>query len=228
MKHTENKNRKKLVVLLAMSAFAFAVTRGTLAYFTDTKSISNEFTSGSVEIKLEESVVIQDVDAYGNNKWSLDPNEKTEEGNKYELVYPGAVLPKDPTITNLGDNAANIRVKVVIENWEEWKTALDMEDAGGTDGTFANMIFANINDDFKFTEGIIVDEKLTCVYIYDEVLVTEGTTPPVFTAINIPTSLTEKDVEALNGTVTVIADAIQAVEAFTIENMWSKYDAQNQ
>jgi|GEM_PF-2402459 len=228
MKHKWNKNKRKLAALLAIGTFVFVVTRGTLAYFTDTKSVTNEFTSGSVEIKLEESVVIQDVDAYGNNKWTINTESKTEEGNKYELVYPGAVLPKDPTITNMGKNAANIRVKVVVDNWGEWKTALGMEDEDGTEGTFTGTILGNIDEDFEFAEGSISDDELTCVYIYKNVLAVEGITPPVFTSINIPTSLTEDNVGALSGSVKVIADAIQAVEAFTIEDIWGSYDTQNQ
>ena len=48
--------KKKLIVICAVVALALAaIVGGTLAYFTDTKTATNTFTVGDINIKLEET-----------------------------------------------------------------------------------------------------------------------------------------------------------------------------
>lgn len=72
------KKKSILVAAIAVMLVAALVVGGTLAYFTDTKSVTNTFTVGNVAIKLEE------------------PNWKADESH---TLYPGASYAKDPTIT---------------------------------------------------------------------------------------------------------------------------------
>lgn len=72
------KKKTILVAAIAVMLVAALVVGGTLAYFTDTKSVTNTFTVGNVAIKLEE------------------PNWKA---NEPHTLVPGASYAKDPTIT---------------------------------------------------------------------------------------------------------------------------------
>lgn len=85
--------KKKLVSVFLVVALVAVAAVGTLAYFTDTKTASNVFTVGDVEISLTEPAWDQG---------AIDGKE----------VYPGEPLGKDPTITNIGKNPCFVRVKV--------------------------------------------------------------------------------------------------------------------
>lgn len=83
--------KKKIVsVCLVVCLLATAIIGTTLAYFTDTKEVTNTFSSGNVTIKLDEAKVDDDGQA-------LASGERTT-GNEYHL-YPGKEYDKDPTIT---------------------------------------------------------------------------------------------------------------------------------
>ena len=105
-KKTQKKMRKALV-LLACAALLVCITVGvTVAYLTDSKSVKNTFTVGSVEIALKETPV----DAEGK-KTTAAPVDK---GNAYHL-YPAHEYDKDPTIT-VGDTSEDCWLFVNVEN----------------------------------------------------------------------------------------------------------------
>lgn len=81
------KKRMKLIVLLV----ALLTIGGISAYFVDKDTIQNTFTVGSVDIFLDE------------------PNWEEE-----DKVFPNQTLPKDPQVTNIGDNDAYIFVEVEV------------------------------------------------------------------------------------------------------------------
>lgn len=89
---------KKKIALLAMSLCMIAILAvgGSLAYLTDTEQATNVFTTGSVEIKLDEVVVEEDLetgDLVGNENKPV----RTEKGQTYDL-HPNMYVEKDPTI----------------------------------------------------------------------------------------------------------------------------------
>ncbi len=84
-----NKNKTILASIVLLSVL---VVGGLVAFFTDTKSTTNTFTIGSVTITLTE------------------PNWVA---NNAQNVMPGDVIPKDPTVTNTGNNDAFVFMKVV-------------------------------------------------------------------------------------------------------------------
>lgn len=83
--------KKKKLILAAIALFAILVVGGATAYFTDTETVTNTFTLGSVEITLTE------------------PHWKPELA---EGILPGAVLAKDPRVTNVGESPAYVFLKV--------------------------------------------------------------------------------------------------------------------
>ena len=105
-------SKKSLLVLaVTLSMVAILAIGGTLAYFTDkTEVVSNTFSVGKVEITLDEAVV-EPID--GTNDYEAT-DERTEKGNEYKL-YPGIVVPKDPTIHVAEEsNEAYVAAKVTV------------------------------------------------------------------------------------------------------------------
>ena len=83
------KNMKKILVLACCAVLLVCISVGaTFAYLTSTKTVTNTFTSGSVDITLDET----DVDKYG----VLDGQTRVT-ANAYTLL-PGHEYIKDPTI----------------------------------------------------------------------------------------------------------------------------------
>lgn len=135
-----------LVIVLAVTA----VTGVTLAYFTDQDKANNVFTVGDLNIELKEEgkVMLGTVDqsTKTNEKgeeeeWKLVQHgykEEQEEGEEpvfvpdgddygfsYVELVPGNVITKKPTIYNISDNPAYVRVAVVMDNLHEINNAID-------------------------------------------------------------------------------------------------------
>ena len=100
------KNRSK-ALLLALCALMLVVTTvfTTLAYLTDTESVTNTFTIGNVAITLDETKV----DANGD---PATPATRVSDDQSYKLV-PNKTYTKDPVVTVLANSeAAYVFVKV--------------------------------------------------------------------------------------------------------------------
>ena len=106
-----------LVVILAVTAVAGA----SLAYLTDTQTQINTFTSGNVDIKLEEYKVRLGDDGYIAETLT----EWTSDDQNFGKMYPGQVITKNPTITNIGSEKAYVAAKITV-------TATDLESLIGT------------------------------------------------------------------------------------------------
>lgn len=124
--------KKKIVALaLVICMLAIAIVGGTLAYFTDTKTVENTFTAGQVKIKLDEAKVKKD-DA-GNLVKDGDTRIATSEDVKtisqeYHL-YPAMTVTKDPTITVGGSESAYVAAKVIING--DLSTLIPMDGVPG-------------------------------------------------------------------------------------------------
>lgn len=86
--------KKILAIVLCVAMLAIAIVGGTLAYFTDSQAVTNEFTVGNVKISLTE------------------PNWEATGKAEASDVYPGEALAKDPTVTNTGANPCFVRIRV--------------------------------------------------------------------------------------------------------------------
>ena len=121
--------KKKIVsVCLVVCLLATAIIGTTLAYFTDTKEVTNTFSSGNVTIKLDEAPVGPDGQATTGDRVTT---------NDYKL-YPGKEYDKDPTITVAADSEnCYLFVKVVnglagLEAEGDTTIAKQMENKGWT------------------------------------------------------------------------------------------------
>ena len=83
------KKSKVLLLMLCTAALSMAAAFGTLAYLTDSQSVTNTFTVGQVQITLDEADV-DDTDKDGNTT-------ERDTANVYHLL-PGQTYTKDPTI----------------------------------------------------------------------------------------------------------------------------------
>ena len=97
--------KKILAACLVVCLLATAVIGTTLAYFTDTKEVTNTFSSGNVTITLDEAPVGPDGQATSGNRVTT---------NDYKL-YPGKEYDKDPTIT-VASGSEDCYLFVKVEN----------------------------------------------------------------------------------------------------------------
>ena len=199
---------KKKSILLTLTAVVLAMAigvGGTIAYFTSTTDdVKNTFTVGNVAITLDEAEVV-----YENDEWTA--TETRVEENKYENVYPGAHLPKDPTIhVSAGSQQAYAAMKVVISDADAWLAL-----AGS---------HASLNDLENVFEGYVEENwtkiafnhdteanTLTYVYMWEKGKVSAGADLCLFTAMNIPAELSSDEIKTIDGfTVTATGYAVQA------------------
>ena len=98
------KRKNIFAIALSLALAAVLAVGATLAYFTSQDATQNTFTMGNVAITLDET--------------NANPNAPTGSGrvteNTYN-VYPGLIVDKDPTVTNVGSNDAWIRAKIVVK-----------------------------------------------------------------------------------------------------------------
>lgn len=100
------KARKILVMVMALALTAALAVGGTLAYLTAQDTVTNTFTVGNVQIKLDE--------AKANPDGSLVANADRVQANSYKLL-PGHTYNKDPQI-HVDANSENCWLFVKVEN----------------------------------------------------------------------------------------------------------------
>lgn len=150
------KKKTILVAAIAVMLVAALVVGGTLAYFTDTKSATNTFTVGNVKIKLIESTYHREGNDNSGDKDIPDPthtasgmtyvtdghmaftNEEIKAdadkyadyiGTKGVDMVPGRNVAKCPYVINTGDNAAYIRIRVMVPSKAN-NDFVDVKDGG--------------------------------------------------------------------------------------------------
>ena len=197
---------KILAACLVVCLLATAVIGTTRAYFTDkTEVVTNTFTSGNVDITLDEAPV----DANGQETTGNRGN-----GNTYKL-YPGKEYDKDPTVHIVKDSE-DCYVLVKVENG-----LAGLEVATGNGDTIAEQMTAN---GWKAVEG-----DVTNVYVYTAggaapVVVTDETDLVVFENFTIAESATAGDLDAAKtASITITAYAIQAegMSEKTAAELWT-------
>lgn len=218
--------KKKIVSLCLVAVLVvMAIAGATVAYFNDTKTETNTFTVGNIQIKLDETDI-------------TDNTKRTETGNDYGDMYPGRTVTKDPTVHNVGANSAYIRAKVTITGGVGMLPLLfqDMTFENGT--TFDEQYFqyftalvGELGEGWTFvgTEGSGAD--ITFVFKYDDVLAKDTATTPLFSSLTIPASYDGKDANGgyIAKSVTnmvVVAEAMQVESFANWEAAFAVYDAQ--
>ena len=111
------KKTRKILLMAACAILLVCISVGaTVAYLTSTDSVTNTFTVGNIQIKLDEAKTNADGTA-------VSPATRTEEGNEYKLL-PGHPYIKDPTVTVVkGSEESYVRMLVKVENIDKLKAA---------------------------------------------------------------------------------------------------------
>lgn len=227
--------KKKVISIALIIALIAVIAAGSFAYFTDTKSADNVFTMGDVKITLDEAKV-----THNGDEWTAG-NERVP-GNDYGSAYPGAVLPKDPTVHNnsADGNGAYIRATVTITNGMNFLGSLYKGDATVGEEPdvmytrwFTNFVGGHLGKGWsvvKMDDASYGSVNLIMVLKYDKVLAAGESTTAMFDELVIPA-----DYDANNGqgayesigkiNVNVTADAIQANGFDTWEAAFAAFDA---
>ena len=228
------KKAKKIVALLLCAVLLIgASVAGTLAYLKDSKKVTNTFTVGKVQIKLDEAEVVSE-------SGEKVGDSRTETGNTAVRLVPGRSITKDPTVTVLKDSEdCYVRVKVTVDLSTAWTS--DAAKAAGwmTDeqafakafedwakGFAENYLVAGSEHGFNDTDWKLfrteIDsaaQKITYTLDYNNVpnynIVLKSTSdtklPAVFDKVVAPTNLTNAQLALLQGMeIKVEAYAIQA------------------
>ena len=238
----KTKSKALLLTLCAVLLVAASVL-GTMAYLTSTDTVTNTFTVGKVEIKLDETDV-------------TNPTGSRVTANSYKLM-PGRTYTKDPTVTVLnGSDAAYVRMKVTFNNAAEiiaLRTDPEFADeVTGTENAFplmrmVNFVEANaakwdgiIPDNMVETEDMLampkyfvhdaVADTLTYYFYYKATVgAPDGDVvlPVLFDSIKVPGWATGEQLNALNNfQITVVAEAIQAGSFANAGAAWAAFAPQ--
>lgn len=238
----KTKSKALLLTLCAVLLIAASVL-GTMAYLTSTDTVTNTFTVGKVEIKLDETDV-------------TNPTGPRVTANSYKLM-PGTTYPKDPTVTvKAGSEESYVRMKVTFNNATKIiALCTDPEFADevtGAENAFplirmVKFVEANaakwdgiIPDNMVDTEDMLADAKyfaydetadtLTYYFYYtDTVGAPDGDVvlPVLFDTIKVPEWVTGEQLKALNDfRITVVAEAIQAGSFANADKAWEAFAPQ--
>lgn len=208
--------KKIFAVILCVAMLAIAVVSGTMAYFTDSKAVTNTMTVGSVKIEQIEQErdengnlvdFTQDkpiVPSVGKIEWAdekLDVN-----GIDCKVFAPSVknVIDKIVTVKNVGKSAAYIRTIVVLE---------------APDYDAKDLIHVNVNDDsgvVSYTEWAPVDidgvQYVYSVFTYDSALAPNAISAPSLVQVFLDSATTNEDAAAYGETwdILVLSQAVQA------------------
>ena len=198
------KTRSKALLLTLCAVLLVAATIfGTMAYLTSTDTVTNTFTVGKVNIKLDE--------AKANPDGTLVANANRVKENQYKLL-PGHTYNKDPMVTVLGGSESSY-VKMTVT----FSKANELDAIFAPDGADMLKIF-NGYDATKWTyKGNTKDETAntrTYEFWYKEAVgAPDGDVAldALFDSITVPGTITGAQLATIEGmTITVNAYAIQA------------------
>ena len=216
--------KKVVAIVLAMVLVAVAAVGATMAYLTDTKTVTNTFTVGDVKIKLDETNI-------------NDPEGDRVTANTYTNITPGIVYTKDPVVTNTGKNDAWVRVTVTIENGMNW-LGLYNENVwtAPQEEAFTALIDDSLGDKWSLEDIAYVANAtrgttdFVATLKYAEKLSKDQVTSAAFKEFVLPANASASDITtriSQNGEfhIDVVAEAIQADGFTTWEDAFEAFDA---
>lgn len=235
--------RRSFIMLLCAVVVMSSAAFGTIAYLTDSHSLTNTFTVGNVAITLDEARTDPSgapVDADGNPVGENGTPARTQEGNQYKLI-PGSTYTKDPTVTvKAGSESSYVRMLVTLDKAAELDAiyaALHAADAltYGSE-TFLPSLFVDGWDSTAWPCVSMVKDATantyTLVFNYKDIVTAgaqqDAQLPALFTAIRIPGLLSGEQLATIaNLNVSVTAQAIQNNTFDSAQAAWKSFEGQN-
>ena len=199
---------KTKVVALALAVCLIAIlSMGSLAWFTDDDSVTNDFLIAGSEDQKPDDVF--SVDVWEDKDLLDNGEEKIQTGITYDAILPGDDLYKEVNIENTGAYEQYVRAIVTVSDASIW------QQLHGETYVPLNKIATDLNAKFE-TWSIVyntTEDTLTYVLYYDGILLPEATKDIVtlFTNIEIPTAMTRYQAAAMAGgfVISVEAEAVQ-------------------
>ena len=237
----KTKSKALLLTLCAVLLIAASVL-GTMAYLTSTDTVTNTFTVGKVEIKLDETDV-------------TNPNGPRVTANSYKLM-PGTTYTKDPTVTvKAGSEESYVRMKVTFNNaaalMEMLPSADNLEDFTPDEialikkiapilfltnytavdaGWLPEYTMFGMEKTLADPNYFVYDaanDTVTYIFYYPTTVTAttaDVTLPALFDTIKVPEHVTGEQLAKLNNfKITVIAEAIQAGSFTDAADAWSHF-----
>ena len=208
--------KKTLTVILALVLVVVMSVAGTVAYLTSSDTVTNTFSVGNVQIKLDEAQAKAD--------GTLIEGAERVKANSYKLL-PGHTYAKDPMVTVLnGSESSYIKMTVTFSKANELDAIFD------PDGATLTTIFNGYdisNWTYKGNTKNAAENTRTYEFWYKEaVAAPDGNVAldALFDSITVPGSITNEQLKTIEGmTITVNAYAIQADGFTDAADAWSKY-----
>lgn len=209
--------KKILVACLCVALAVLTIAGTTLAYLTSQETVTNTFTVGKVEIKLDE--------VKANADGTLVPNADRVKENSYKLI-PGHTYNKDPMVTVLkGSESSYIKMTVTFTK------AAELDAIFAPTGADLTSIFNGYDSTNWIYKGNIEDTTAntrTYEFWYKEAVAAptaDVALDALFDQIKAPDSLTNSDLNNLKDLkITVNAYAIQADGFATAEAAWAAFN----
>ena len=234
-------NFKKTLVLFACAVLLVVGSIfGTLAYLTDSETVTNTFTVGNVGLTLNEAWVNDKGEMLKADgtvttnleeaaRWqpvvNAEDNTKSDLAQEYHLL-PGHTYVKDPTVTvDANSEESYVRMMVKVENIDQLKLAFPDAQYYGTDDVFLLQLLCldddNGNCTWDSTKWLMngytpSDDGKTGTYefrYYQKVSKSSASTklPALFTHITVPGAIDNEHLAYLDSVeIIVTAHAIQA------------------
>ncbi len=194
--------KKIFVVALVVCILAIAIASATIAYFTDTESATNTFTSGNVAIEMTEAAVKADELGHLVKDDTVDRKEATEEGATFDYgkIFPMQTIYKDPTVQNTGSEKAYIGAIITIKNDEGTIDDL-LTVTGETNKTAVNEFITGLvsnGADYTVKYAEVKDDSDQVIALQIYIIKTEAlagaddgngeSADPFFTGVKIPST----------------------------------------
>ena len=209
--------KKILVACLCVALAVLTIAGTTLAYLTSQATVTNTFTVGKVEIKLDE--------AKANADGTLVEGADRVKANSYKLI-PGHTYNKDPMVTVLkGSESSYIKMTVTFSK------AAELDAIFAPTGADLTSIFNGYDSTNWIYKGNTEDTTAntrTYEFWYKEAVAAptaDVALDALFDQIKAPDSLTNSDLNNLKDLkITVNAYAIQADGFATAEAAWAAFN----
>ena len=220
-----SKTKKTLLMMVCAVMLVLVSVMGTMAYLTSQDTVTNTFTVGNVQIKLDE--------AAANPDGSLIAGVDRVKANSYKLL-PGHTYTKDPMVTVLkGSEESYVKMTVTFTK------AAELDEIFAPTGANMTSIFNGYDSTNWIYKGNTEDTKdntRTYEFWYKEkVNALNGNVAldALFDSITVPGTIKNDQLATIAGmTITVNAYAIQAdgfeatAEKTAEQVAWDAYAAQ--
>ena len=216
----KNSKLRKVLLLACSAVLLVCLSVGaTFAYLTSTDSVTNTFTVGNVQIKLDE--------AKANPDGSLVANADRVKANSYKLL-PGHTYNKDPMVTVLkGSESCYVKMTVTFSK------AAELDAIFAPNGADMTSIFKGYDSTNWIYKGNTKDTEnntRTYEFWYKEAVAAptaDVALDALFDQIVVPGTITNTQLATIEGmTITVNAYAIQADGFADAAAAWTAYAAQ--